>query len=574
MNWLFNFFTSEEDSSPSFLRLVNTMLIFVVIGNLALIPLAYSEIDPQTKDLTAVIFLTVALVINGIALYYAQKSKPRMAKLVTPLSLILVVTFIASLQSGLRDLSILGLPLALVISALLIGKRAMPLMTPLTLISLVIITIADLRSDRPVEPSGWTQAAILAALLTLIAIVVQMLVNRLSESVTLVRQSEQIHVEENRELNELRKALEERVAIRTSDLREINQDYERRAKQFVAISQVTRAIISVQDLNTLLPYITQIISEQFEVYHTGIFLLDREREYAVLRAANSAGGQAMLQRGHKLRVGQVGIIGFVTAAGQARIALDVGEDAVYFNNPDLPETHSEIGLPLTYAGQIIGALDVQSTESNAFTEKDIEALTTLAEQVAATINNVIALESARKEIERYKALTGDASREAWKIMRPRELGIGLELDKSDVRPLQEPLRGAHVQTALAENKTARENLPNGDSALALPIRLREKTIGIVHLRSNAHRFTKDDQDILEAVTERLSLALETATLLQTTRRRADIERVTAEISSKISSTSKIETILKTAAQELSRALGGSDVLVQIEPLSMELGMNE
>ncbi|GAB4541110.1 MAG: hypothetical protein Fur002_08970 [Anaerolineales bacterium] len=574
MNWLFGFFTSEEDSSPSFLRLVKTALIFVIVGNIALLPLVYSEIDPKTRDMTAILFLVAALIINGIALYYVQKSKPKMAKLAVPLSLILVITFIASSQSGLRDLSILGLPLALVVSALLLGKRAMTLMLPMTLISLAVIAFFDVRSDKPIEASGWTQAAILAVLLIITAVVVQMLVNRLSESIAVIRQSEQAHIEENRELNELRQALEERVAVRTFDLQKVNQDYERRAKQFNAIAQVTRAIISIQDLDVLLPYITQIISEQFGVYHTGIFLLDKEREYAVLRAANSEGGRAMLQRGHKLRVGQVGIIGYVAAAGQARIALDVGADAVYFNNPDLPGTHSEIGLPLSYAGQIIGALDVQSTETNAFTDKDIEVLNTLAEQVAATISNVIALDEMRKEIERYKALTGDVSREAWKVMRPRSLGIGFALEKSEVRPLQEPLSGAYIEAAIAQNKTAQENLPNGDSALALPIRLREKTIGVIHLRSSARRFTQDDADIVEAVTERLSLALETATLLQTTRHRADVERVTTEISAQISSSSRFETILQTAAQELSRALGGSDVLVQIEPLSMELGTNE
>lgn len=68
----------------------------------------------------------------------------------------------------------------------------------------------------------------------------------------------------------------------------------------------------------------------------------------------------MLARNHSLAVGQTGIVGFVTATGQPRIALDVGADLVYFDNPDLPDTRSEIALPLRYAGQIIGALDVQS----------------------------------------------------------------------------------------------------------------------------------------------------------------------------------------------------------------------
>ena len=170
-----------------------------------------------------------------------------------------------------------------------------------------------------------------------------------------------------------------------------------RARQFEAISQVVRAISSIQDLETLLPQITKVISEQFNIYHAGIFLLDDNREFAVLRAANSEGGKKMLAREHKLAVGQTGIVGFVTATGQPRIASDVGTDAVFFDNPDLPNTHSEIALPLRYAGQIIGALDVQSTKSNAFNQDDIEILITLADQVATAIKNTLALEEARND---------------------------------------------------------------------------------------------------------------------------------------------------------------------------------
>ena len=112
---------------------------------------------------------------------------------------------------------------------------------------------------------------------------------------------------------------------------------------------------------------------------------------------------------------------------------------------------------------------------------------------------------------------------------------------------------------------------DASSSLAIPVRLRGQIIGIINLRARSRRrLTKDDADIARAVTERLSLAIETATLLQSTQHRADIERVTTEISSKIGSSTQFEIILQTAAQELSRALGGSDVLVQIEPDSMTM----
>ena len=106
-----------------------------------------------------------------------------------------------------------------------------------------------------------------------------------------------------------------------------------------------------------------------------------------LRAANSTGGRKMLARQHKLQVGQIGIVGYVTGEGKPRIATDVGQDAVFFNNPDLPETKSEMALPLKVGDHTIGALDVQSVDSNAFSNDDIELFSTLADQVAIAINN-------------------------------------------------------------------------------------------------------------------------------------------------------------------------------------------
>jgi GAF domain-containing protein len=376
------------------------------------------------------------------------------------------------------------------------------------------------------------------------------------------------------ELHNLIENLEQHITERTADFEIASRNNERRAKQLKAISQAVRVISSIQDLDTLLPQITNVICEQFDVYHTGIFLLDDKREFAILRAANSEGGKKMLTREHKLAVGQTGIVGFVTASGQPRIASDVGTDAVFFDNPDLPNTHSEIALPLRYAGQIIGALDVQSTKSNAFNQDDIEILITLADQVATAIKNTLAFEEARNTVAKFQNSLNEKTYESWKVMQSKSsLGLGFQLIGSTIKPLNTPLEGEHIHQALAQNKAVLSDEENVSSSLAIPIRLRGQTVGIINLRTNNnYKLTNDDAEIAEAVTERLSLAIETATLLQATQHRADIERLTTDISSKISSSTRFETILQTAAQELSKALGGSDVLVQIEPISIELSM--
>ncbi|MBI5942914.1 MAG: GAF domain-containing protein [Chloroflexi bacterium] len=569
---LFNYFRDDEDSNPSFIKMTRNILIFVVAINISLLPLVIGLFGEESRNIPALIALSITLALEIISLYYALRAKVGMAKLVVPLALISAVAVIAINTNGLRDISIVGLPLVLVIAALLLGKRAIWTVTPIAVATALFIALTDLRSDRTITQVGIDDAIIIVVLLLGFSAIVQALINRLTETINKLKQNEKIQAEENRELNELRQSLEERVNLRTAELETANRFSQQRARQFEAISQVVKAISSVQELDILLPRITQVISEQFNTYHAGIFLLDDEREFAVLRASNSEGGRKMLERGHKLQVGQTGIVGFVTATGRARIALDVGADAAFFDNPDLPDTRSEIALPLTQAGQVIGALDVQSTEPNAFGLDDVDVLTTLADQVAVTINNTRSFEEARKSLAESQSTFNELTRESWKVMRPKSVGLGFQATGSKVLPLEQPLKDENIQEVVSKNSPVMSSGDKGSSNLTIPIRLRDQVIGVMNLRTRKNRkISSDEFDIAEAVAERLSLAIETAVLLQSTQHRADIERVTTDISSKIGASTRFETILQTAAQELSRALGGSDVIVQIEPVSIDLG---
>jgi nitrate/nitrite-specific signal transduction histidine kinase len=220
------------------------------------------------------------------------------------------------------------------------------------------------------------------------------------------------------QLRDLIVGLEQRVTERTRDL-------ERRAVQLQAAAEVGHAAASIRDLDELLPRVTHLISDRFGFYHAGVFLLDDAGEYAVLRAANSDGGRRMLDRGHRLRVGAQGIVGYVTGAGEPRIALDVGEDSIHFRNPDLPGTRSEMALPLIVGGRVLGALDVQSTEEAAFTQEDTEVLQVLADQVAVALENARLFADAQEALEATRRAFGEMSRRAWEeTLRARpELGF-------------------------------------------------------------------------------------------------------------------------------------------------------
>jgi GAF domain-containing protein len=572
INYFINYLRDAEDNDPSFLRMTRNILIFTIFATVIIAVVVSGFVPGLPRNNTALLSLIVSIVLVLTSLFLTLQGRPSMAKLVVPASLFVTVAFIANATFGLHDISIISLPVIIIIGTLLNGRRAGIIITPLAIATVLFIGITDISSVKTYkladlsERTGIDDILVSITLLVSSSIILQSMISRLLEATRRARINEQSQIEANLELRLLQSTLERRVAERTEELNSANLRVEHRVRQLEAITQISEAITSVQELDKLLPRLAQLISQYLGHYHTGIFLLDEDHEYAILRAANSAGGKRMLDRGHRLEVGQTGIVGFVAATKTPRIALDVGSDVVFFDNPDLPGTRSEIALPMYYARQIIGVLDVQSTEANAFTQEDIEVLSTLANQVAVAIQNATSLQETRRLLAEAQSTVSGYITDAWQVLRPAHLTTGYQKTGSEIKLLEHALESEHIKQAVDKGETV-----SAKSNLTIPIRLRGQVIGIMNLKIPAGQQWDPDQiEIAEAVSERLSLAIETATLLKSTQRRADIERITADISGKISSSTRLETILQTAAQELSRALGGSDVLVQIEPTALKM----
>ena len=161
----------------------------------------------------------------------------------------------------------------------------------------------------------------------------------------------------------------------------------KRTIQLQTAADVSRAASSILDLNKLLPTVADLICNHFDYYYVGIFLVEESKEWAVLSAATGIMGKEMLTMGHRLKIEDSSMIGWCITHGEARIALDIGEDAVRFKNPHLPLTRSEMALPLITRGEAIGAMTIQSKLPSAFSRVDITALQTMADQIANTIKN-------------------------------------------------------------------------------------------------------------------------------------------------------------------------------------------
>lgn len=347
--------------------------------------------------------------------------------------------------------------------------------------------------------------------------------------------------------------LESRVAERTSSL-------ERRAVQIQTAAEIGSTAAKLRNLDQLLAQATQLISERFGFYHTGIFLLDERREFAILRAANSTGGQRMLSRGHRLKVGQVGIVGYVTGTGNPRIALDVGSDAVFFDNPDLPDTRSEMALPLIAAGQILGALDVQSTAGNAFKEDDINSLQVLADQVAIAIENARLFEENQAALETIRRAYGDMSQETWQKIQKAANTLGyISLSQGSLVPIART-------SSRDQSDPDQQPAANDELTLSVPLKVRGQAIGSIRLRKPEHAIPWSAEEIalVGTLTDQLSGALESARLYQEAQLRAATERQTTSVVNQIRSSTAVDGILQNTIRELGKAFGATRTFISMD----------
>ena len=327
------------------------------------------------------------------------------------------------------------------------------------------------------------------------------------------------------QLQTLINTLEKRIAERTEQLR--------------ATLDVGRAASSILDPDELIARTVNLITDRFGYYYAAIFLLDPTRQWAELKDATGEAGKTLKAQGHRLEVGGKSMVGTTINTGQARIALDVGTESVRFNNPLLPDTHSEIALPLIVGDRTIGALDVQSTQAAAFAEQDIITLQGMVNQVAIALENARLFQETQTSLDELRTAQRQYLSEAWAETQREHSGYEFTTGSVSTLPGKEA------------------------SALNVPLTLREQIIGQLRLEG-LQSWTPEERGLIEAVAAQATLALENARLLEDSQQLALRERLVAEITGKIWASPNIETILQTAIKELGRALRADDGTIELK----------
>lgn len=347
------------------------------------------------------------------------------------------------------------------------------------------------------------------------------------------------------QLSDLVGSLEERVSQRTAQLQ--------------ASAEVGRAAASTLDATQLIRQVVDLITERFGFYYTAIFILNDARTAAVLREASGEAGRILKERAHQLEVRETSMVGYAISQRKARIALDVGADPIRFANPLLPHTRSEIALPLIAGDRVLGALDVQSTQTAAFDEANAEVLQAMTNQIAVALNNAEQFKQTELYARRQNKLNL-FSRELFSTTSTEELYRALATTLPDIVPhdylsltltqgatLREyrlhaagdqvltegPVYSAHntlsgrVYTsrrpALSGNLTPETDLDDiaqlgrlgYQSALSLPLNVGERILGTLNFASqHAEAFSLEGSTWLEQLAGQVGAALEAQRLAQ------------------------------------------------------------
>lgn len=354
--------------------------------------------------------------------------------------------------------------------------------------------------------------------------------------------------------------LEQQVEARTRELA-------RRSGYLEASAEVGRVASSILNSEQLIVDVVELIRSRLELYYVGLFLVDELGEWAVLRAGTGEAGATMLARQHRLRVGGDSMIGRCVVSGEGRIALDVGAEAIRFDNPVLPETRSEAALPLRSRGRVLGALTIQSTAPAAFDQETITVLQTMADQVAVALDNAVLFAESQENLAVMRRLYGETSAAAWAELARLQGQIGY---RSGLQGLVEVRGGlpAEVEALLRAGGTqsaTATSTAGGQMPLVVPVQVSGRAIGAIHTSRPVEDgpWTEEELQLLQALADQLGVVLESARLYQETQTRAARERLVGQITAQMRQSLDVTAVLRAVAAELGRLPGVAEASVHV-----------
>lgn len=401
---------------------------------------------------------------------------------------------------------------------------------------LIINQLIDAQSlvgnDYSLAPDSWITTGIT---LVFISIVISIATGSLIRGLELGNISLEESFDETIQLTH--QLEEERTRLTTQ-----SENLERRLVQIRTAAEISRTLGTILDPQELLHQVANLIQSRFGLYYVGVFLLDENNRFAVLRAGTGEAGERMIAENHQLSVGGSSMVGWTTSHSQPRISLDVGEELIRYKNPHLPLTRSEMALPLAIGTQTSGAISIQSTEANAFDEDDIVILQSIADSLAIALENARLFEQFEKSLREIQQLNRQYMTDSWQNIWASEEERNISV----------------VTGSLPSNLNFNE--------INVPLTLRgDQVIGNINLATDQAELSPEEREFIEAISNQAALALESARLLDEANKRVEQERAIRQLTADFSRSLDFETLLQTIVTELGQIPFVKETSIHINP---------
>ncbi len=377
-------------------------------------------------------------------------------------------------------------------------------------------------------------------------------------------------------LEALNQSLQEKVNEQTADLLHRNE----RLQFSLDVGRVASASLN---LDELLYNTAHLIRDEFGFYHVTIFLTDENDEFLILQEATGSIGQQQKERGFRIKKDEHSIICWVAQHKQARIARNVQDDEFFQQHELLPDTRSELALPLMARNRLIGVIDVQSQQINSFSAEDITILQLMADQMANSIENALLfmeLEERTAALAELQLITGLMTQQPTidsalnVLLNADEFGIFLSNQTLDtltafgVDPAVDPYTifdEELIGRCFTEGQTI--TTTSTSSMVCVPIKERDHTKGVLTLirQGNQQPFSAQEIQTIELLATQAGTTITNQQLIEKTQEYVRRERTLNQVSAQVRNSLDTETILTSAAQQLGDILGDQKVRVRLFP---------